>query len=187
MTSNRDEPTQAEKRAILRQERSFNTLHGRAIADTNELGGRYAKVTEQRVVGSTPVVYPTLPANNPWASDPVGPEPLIDARDCGTTLGYEIDERVSTSAASEVRDAGAGEVAPNDGLVEATPAPSTLSAEAEAERKAALADRMLQIKGMSAPEEEASSPLVAAREPASLSVHGGVGSLSSKRTIRRRR
>jgi hypothetical protein len=168
-------------RSLLRQKESFNTYQGRAVAEEALLHqGRFRQVTAASVVGAT-ASYPRLPDS--FACDPVGPEPLIDARDCGPVLGYEIDERVSTSAASEVRDVGV-EVAPKSPTLVEASTPLTLSAEAEAERKAALADRMLQINaGKSA--TEANPPLEAApNEPALLRAsRSGAGSF---RSIRRR-
>ena len=164
------------------------TFHSYAIADAAlEHQGRFSGVVPQPVVtGSSPSSqYPRLPRGNSFASDPVPAEPLIDARDCGPTLGYAIDEQECVPTSGRLapeEDAGVG-ADRDDGAVASTP--STLSPEAEEERRAALEDRMHQI-GMSAPKEEANPPLEAAREPASLSVQGGAGSLPSKQTVRRR-
>ena len=65
--------SQAEKRQVLR-----DTMHGRAIAEQDTVGGRYAAEARTRVTGATPAPqYPALPASSPWASDPVpAEEPL---------------------------------------------------------------------------------------------------------------
>jgi hypothetical protein len=64
---------------------SFNTLHGRAQADAaTELGGRFREaLPTPTVVGASPIAYPRMPANNPWAFDPVPIEP---------PLGYRVDD-----------------------------------------------------------------------------------------------
>jgi hypothetical protein len=181
----KDEPTQAEKRSILRQERSFNTLFGRAVADAAlESQGRFSGVTKQSVVGATSHAVPKMPENNPWAKsldEIVGIEP---------PLGYSVETDhlesvpVSGSLADEAGDADA-EVAPKSPTLVEASASSTLSDEAEAERKAALEDRMLQIKGLSA-EPDNSSPGQAVGDPQPMRASASAGS-SYKQTVIRRR
>jgi hypothetical protein len=146
-----EKPTQAEKLAIIRAERGFNTLHGRAIADAAlEHQGRFRGVTQQTVVGST-ASYPRM-QSGPWSEgidQLCGIEPPVDARDCGTTLGYEIDGPASSSLASEV---GGAALTLDDGSIEGAalskPEAAPSKPEVAAEHAAALADRMLQIKGL---------------------------------------
>jgi hypothetical protein len=78
---------------VRRDKHQPDTLHQRAITEVGqELGGRFSPLrSEQHVVASTAIAYPRLPQNNPWASDPVPSESLIDATDCGDQLGYPID------------------------------------------------------------------------------------------------
>jgi len=72
-------------RSLLRQKGS--TYHQRAVAEAvEERGGRFAALSKPQIVGSGPVMYPVQPPSSPWASDPVGVEPLIDATDCGPKL-----------------------------------------------------------------------------------------------------
>ncbi len=62
-----DEITQADKRAVLKNE----TLLSRA-------GHVEPGMAQANVVGNAPVPeYPRLPANSPWAADPVPPEPPL--------------------------------------------------------------------------------------------------------------
>jgi hypothetical protein len=72
-----NEATQAERREMLKGD----TYHSRA---QNELGqelGRWAHLSKgQRVTGTAPSVWPTMPANNPWASNVVPDEPPTGQR-----------------------------------------------------------------------------------------------------------
>ena len=118
MRSNREELSKAEKLNVLRQDQSlreqrkreFNTFHGRAIADAGpELGGRFkAAMPQPNVVGSTPIAYPKMPANNPWAQ---GIDQLTGIE---PPLGYCIDEMeqdcIPTAEASSVGDAKSAEL-----------------------------------------------------------------------------
>jgi hypothetical protein len=80
------EPTQAEKRAVLDNDRRV------AYADVVDLynpqpGGRFA-------VSSKPVTeVPRQPAHSPWHHDPVGLEP---------PLGYSVDEMEPVGTPAEV-------------------------------------------------------------------------------------
>jgi hypothetical protein len=86
-------------RSLLRQKQSFNTLHGRAQADAaTELGGRFREaLPTPTVVGASPISYPKMPANSPFAKSLdkiVGREP---------PLGYEINfVDIGESAASSL-------------------------------------------------------------------------------------
>jgi hypothetical protein len=44
--------------------------------------------------GEPPIgtAIPPLPPSSPWASDPVGPEPLIDRTEDADTVGIPIDQ-----------------------------------------------------------------------------------------------
>jgi hypothetical protein len=73
-----DELTQDEKRQTLlndlrvARERSASTLSQFA-----EPRGRFSTIEKASVVGVSPPSYPPMPENNPWRSDPVGPEPPL--------------------------------------------------------------------------------------------------------------
>ena len=80
--------SQKEKREVLRNDRRVReaaTYHSVAQASVDdERGGRYAtEGSKQTVIGASPILYPTQPANSPWHHDPVPDEP---------PLGYAIDE-----------------------------------------------------------------------------------------------
>jgi len=49
-----NESTQEARRKVLR-----DTMHGRAIAEANTIGGRWAAESKTRVIGSAPVEYAT--------------------------------------------------------------------------------------------------------------------------------
>src|SRR5262249_1697903 len=67
-----DEISQREKREVLR-----DCYLSRAQADADlEAQGRFKKQSPTMIVG-TPQ-YPKQPANSPWHSDPVPPEPPLD-------------------------------------------------------------------------------------------------------------
>jgi hypothetical protein len=74
-----DEPTQAEKRAVLRNDA---LVRGAALADVAEVfnpqpGGRFA------ASAPTTTSIPRQPEGSPWAADPVPPEP---------PLGFSVDD-----------------------------------------------------------------------------------------------
>ena len=100
---------------VRRDKHQPDTLHQRAITEVGqELGGRFSPLrSEQHVVASTAIAYPRLPQNNPWASDPVPSESLIDATDCGDQLGYPIDgNEPATPAPTPAQALGAVRIAP---------------------------------------------------------------------------
>jgi hypothetical protein len=60
------------------EERRESTYVGRAEAEADEAGGRYAKLKPSTVVGSSATPqYPRQPEEGPWTADPVPPEPLL--------------------------------------------------------------------------------------------------------------
>jgi hypothetical protein len=80
--SNPNEPTQSEKREVLR-----DTYLSRAQSDADLTSqGRFKRETTTRVT-SVPE-YSKQPDNSPWASDPVPPE---------EPLGFSVDELPSES------------------------------------------------------------------------------------------
>jgi|SRR6516165_9273563 hypothetical protein len=86
--NNANDIPQSERTRIMIEERRLRTYHGHAQhTDEDIYGGRFAKVNTTSVVGAGPISYPTQPANSPWASEPIGPEPLIDGRSEGNTFG----------------------------------------------------------------------------------------------------
>jgi hypothetical protein len=83
-----DEPTQADKRAVLDNDRRVA-----AYADVVELfnpqpGGRFAIGAQQPVTQ-----VPRQPPHSPWHHDPVGLEP---------PLGYSVNEMVAVGTPAEV-------------------------------------------------------------------------------------
>jgi hypothetical protein len=69
-----------------------DTMFGRALAEQDTVGGRFASVTKTRVIGGASD-YPTLPASSPWSSNPVPDEP---------GLGYRIDDHPAVGEAFEI-------------------------------------------------------------------------------------
>jgi hypothetical protein len=67
-----NDSSQAERRQILK-----DTLHGRALAEQDMVGGRFAAREKSTVVGAGQVAYPQLPETSPWHHDPVPDEPPI--------------------------------------------------------------------------------------------------------------
>jgi hypothetical protein len=89
MMTNREE--MEEKRRIILQDQSarqgstFKDFADAEFEVGSELGRFRGLSRETQVIGKSPIAYPRLPQNNPWASDPLGPEMPIDATDCGDT------------------------------------------------------------------------------------------------------
>lgn len=54
-----------------------DTYFGRALLDAEPAGGRFAQQSQTRVTGAEPSAVPALPANSPWAHDPLPPEPPL--------------------------------------------------------------------------------------------------------------
>jgi hypothetical protein len=85
--------SQAERRRIL-TDGSAKTYIGQAQHMDQNFGGRYAKVHTTTVTGAGPGSgFPKMPANNPWATEPIGPEPFVDGTGEGNTLGYALTVR----------------------------------------------------------------------------------------------
>ena len=106
-----DEISQAERRRIMADERRGRTYHGVAASSVDdERGGRYgASGSKQTVVGSSPIAYPKLPANSPWANDPCPLEPV---------LGFSVEELEPVGEPFEIeasRSSGGANTAGSDG------------------------------------------------------------------------
>lgn len=100
-----------------------DTMHGRAIAEANEAGGRFKTVNETTVIGATSLNYPELPSNSPFHHDPVPIEPA---------LGISVEDHQPVGTYSEVQQSlerlgmtGIGSSAPDGGAVAA---PASVSA-----------------------------------------------------------
>jgi hypothetical protein len=100
--SNPNEPTQSEKREVLR-----DSYLSRAVADADlSAQGRFKRETATHVTGVPS--YPQLPDSSPWSNDPVPPE---------EQLGFSVDELPSNlgGASSSVAPAFApSAVEPDD-------------------------------------------------------------------------
>jgi hypothetical protein len=105
--------TMKEKKAILANDakvREGSTYFHQAQASADDLaGGRFGVAgSKQMVTGSSPLAWPKMPEGNFWAKNEMPPEPTIDGRSEGLTLGFEIDRPdaalSSTVAASAVED-----------------------------------------------------------------------------------
>jgi hypothetical protein len=68
--------TQQEKAEILRNDLRANTFAGRAIAEADDVRGRWAEINKSNVVGATPT--PQYPAGPNWSVDPTGVEPPLN-------------------------------------------------------------------------------------------------------------
>jgi hypothetical protein len=87
-----DEISQAERRKVMENDRKLmSTYLSHAQASANDdRGGRFA--TQSKTTGAAPPEYPRQPLtapSNQMAMMP--PEPLIDGRGEGLTLGFAID------------------------------------------------------------------------------------------------
>jgi hypothetical protein len=94
-----DHADQDEKRRVLENDASLRTA-GTFFSHTHsdgDLGGRFAAVGAQTIVGQSPNPYPPMPPNNPWARDPVPPE---------EPLGFSINEFEPSSCTSPVQATG---------------------------------------------------------------------------------
>jgi hypothetical protein len=70
----RIDATQKEKEAILKNDqRVASTFQSRAIAESDDVRGRWAEINKSNVVGATPT--PQYPAGPNWSVDPTGIEP----------------------------------------------------------------------------------------------------------------
>jgi hypothetical protein len=81
--------SQAERRRILK-----DTLHGRAVAEQDTIGGRYAAESKQRVVGSASFKYPQLPEGS-WGNQGV-------AVPSEPPLGFSVDAVEPLGTAAEI-------------------------------------------------------------------------------------
>jgi hypothetical protein len=103
MTGYWNEVDPKETRKIIQNER--DCFHSRAqSALDDESGGRFDKITSNKVVGATPVSYPRLPSG-PWSEgDPGAPDPLTNE------LGYGIDEQEAILPTSSADQSPGGDV-----------------------------------------------------------------------------
>jgi hypothetical protein len=69
-----------------------NTLLGRAMAEQDEAGGRFANLAPRIVTGAEPIPrVPALPPSSPWHHDPTPPErPLGIDINAVPKIGMEI-------------------------------------------------------------------------------------------------
>jgi len=84
-----NDTSQAERRAVLKNEHDASTFHEFAHDDGG--GGGFKNQTPRHVVGSTPV--PQYPAGPDWSADLTGVEP---------PLGMRIDEMIPAGEPHEV-------------------------------------------------------------------------------------
>jgi hypothetical protein len=108
-----NDSSQAERRAILRNEREVGTYHAFATSEAGTIGGRFAAEAKQRVTGATPAPqYPALPDGafpNQAAAVPLEP-----------SLGVAIDQMEPTGTYAEIEQSlmreardGAGRLLPD--------------------------------------------------------------------------
>ena len=77
----RNDASQKEREAVLRNDQR-HTFQSRAIAEADDVRGRWAEINKSNVIGATPTVQYPMAAPN-WSVDPCGVEPSI---------GYDISE-----------------------------------------------------------------------------------------------
>ena len=104
MSELKNPATQAERRAILKNDRDATTFHRLAQIDLQLEGGRFANVTG----AAQTVDYPRLP-NGPWSDGPRVPDE--------PPLGYRVDDLEPTGEAREVAASLAVAEAPLSELV----------------------------------------------------------------------
>jgi hypothetical protein len=98
------EATQREKAEVLRNDQR-QTFQSRAIAEADDIRGRWTEIHKSNVVGATPTPqYPTLPTSSPFACDPTNVEP---------PLGYDINEVAIVGEVFEVAKSLDGTAATN--------------------------------------------------------------------------
>jgi len=83
--------TMAEKAEIIKSEHR-HTFQSRAIAEADDVRGRWAEINKSNVVGATPT--PVYPAGPNWAADPVGVEPA---------LGFSVEAHEPVGEVGEVQ------------------------------------------------------------------------------------
>jgi hypothetical protein len=72
-----DPHSQEVRREVLKNDR--DTFHSRAQAALDdESGGRFAKVTSNKLTGAAPVTYPAIPSGPYSHGDPGAPDPVTD-------------------------------------------------------------------------------------------------------------
>jgi hypothetical protein len=115
MNSNAEE--QAERRRVFENDKRVmegSTYFAQAQASAmDEMGGRFAKVQPTSVTGSAPTAWPKMPEGNPWACDPMPPEP---------PLGYAVDAQDPVGEPHEIAASQGSTVAAS--AVGGTPSPS---------------------------------------------------------------
>jgi len=121
MTGNRpyhNDSPQSARRAVTENDwrvRKGGTYHEFAASEAGAIGGRFAAESKQRVVGSASFKYPALPANSPWASDPVpAEEPLGVDLNAAPVVGEAHEVEQSLQALGEANSSGAGRLLPAD-------------------------------------------------------------------------
>jgi hypothetical protein len=75
----RNDASQKEREQVLRNDqrvRSGSTFQSRAIAEADDVRGRWAEINKSNVVGATPT--PQYPAGPNWSVDPTGIEPPLN-------------------------------------------------------------------------------------------------------------
>ena len=108
------EATMKEKRELIK-----NTYLAHTHSDE---GGRFAKTTQNNVIGSSSVSYPRLPANSPWAApDPSGQEQPypVDLSEPPEPVGTAQEIEDSLQPFSWLRSDGVPQAA--DSLISASP------------------------------------------------------------------
>jgi hypothetical protein len=115
--NNADDISQSERRKVMESDRlarKASTYHQLAEASANDLaGGRFAQSSpKQRVIGSSPISYPELPENSPWAKDPMPPEPPLgwsvnDLEPTGEV--WEIEKSQGEASSMKAADDAAGD------------------------------------------------------------------------------
>jgi hypothetical protein len=131
--------TQAERAETLQNDKAVqraNTFAGRAIAEADDVRGRWAEINKSNVVGATPTVQYPMAAPN-WSVDPTGIEPPLNidvnaVEPCGEKFEIEAlgdaTEAVAQSASPLAAVAAPSEVHASPADVERTaanPIPTT--------------------------------------------------------------
>jgi len=88
----RNDASQKEREAVLRNDQR-HTFQSRAIAEADDVRGRWAEINKSNVIGATPTVQYPIAAPN-WSVDPVGIEP---------SLGHAIDAMEPVGEVGEVQ------------------------------------------------------------------------------------
>jgi hypothetical protein len=84
-----NQSSQSERKAIVKND----TLFARQSNTVDDAGGRFAKLTPTKVIGSTPSPqYPQLPASSPWSQFDQNVEP---------ELGIDVNEMPAPAVPEE--------------------------------------------------------------------------------------